>query len=92
MNNIYGTHVMLEAARMTGTIKRFINVSTDEVYGETSLGKEHGKQLLTCTLLHAHYARAALCSVEACLRLCVRVVVFSAPPPQPACLRVGVRT
>jgi UDP-glucose 4,6-dehydratase len=42
MNNIYGTHVMLEAARMTGNIKRFINVSTDEVYGETSLGKEHG--------------------------------------------------
>jgi dTDP-D-glucose 4,6-dehydratase len=33
---------MLEAARMTGTIRRFINVSADEVYGETSLGKEHG--------------------------------------------------
>lgn len=44
MNNTYGTHVMLEAARMAGTIKRFINVSTDEVYGETSLGKEHGEQ------------------------------------------------
>eukprot|EP00882_Tetradesmus_deserticola_P001046 GHRQ01001132.1.p1 GENE.GHRQ01001132.1~~GHRQ01001132.1.p1 ORF type:complete len:365 (+),score=185.19 GHRQ01001132.1:266-1360(+) len=42
MNNTYGTHVMLEAARMTNTIRRFINVSTDEVYGETSLGKEHG--------------------------------------------------
>lgn len=42
MNNTHGTHCMLEAARMTGTIKRFINVSTDEVYGETSLGKEHG--------------------------------------------------
>lgn len=43
MNNIFGTHVMLEAARMTGTIKRFINVSTDEVYGETSLGMEDGE-------------------------------------------------
>ncbi|GFH28095.1 NAD(P)-bd_dom domain-containing protein [Haematococcus lacustris] len=42
MNNTYGTHVLLEAARMAGTIKRFINVSTDEVYGETSLGKEEG--------------------------------------------------
>lgn len=42
MNNTYGTHVILEAARMTGTIQRFINVSTDEVYGETSLGKEIG--------------------------------------------------
>jgi nucleoside-diphosphate-sugar epimerase len=44
MNNTYGTHVMLEAARMTGTIQRFINVSTDEVYGETSLGEETGER------------------------------------------------
>eukprot|EP00798_Chlamydomonas_sp_ICE-L_P016599 gene16599-22839_t len=42
MNNTFGTHVLLEASRMAGTIKRFINVSTDEVYGETSLGKEEG--------------------------------------------------
>lgn len=33
----YGTHVLLEACRMYGKIQRFINVSTDEVYGETSL-------------------------------------------------------
>ncbi|PNG99146.1 putative rhamnose biosynthetic enzyme 3, partial [Tetrabaena socialis] len=39
LNNTYGTHVLLEAARMAGSIRRFINVSTDEVYGETSLGK-----------------------------------------------------
>ncbi|KAG3175007.1 hypothetical protein PC128_g17886 [Phytophthora cactorum] len=31
--NILGTHVLLEAARLYG-IKRFIHVSTDEVYGE----------------------------------------------------------
>jgi len=31
--NILGTHVLLEAARLHG-IKRFIHVSTDEVYGE----------------------------------------------------------
>ena len=43
MNNTYGTHVLLEAARMAEGIKRFIHVSTDEVYGETSLGKEHGE-------------------------------------------------
>lgn len=42
MNNTYGTHVLLESARLYGKIKRFINVSTDEVYGETSLGKEEG--------------------------------------------------
>ncbi|CAH2056860.1 unnamed protein product [Thlaspi arvense] len=34
-NNIYGTHVLLEACKVTGQVKRFIHVSTDEVYGET---------------------------------------------------------
>lgn len=33
MNNIVGTHVLLEAARQHGRIRRFIHVSTDEVYG-----------------------------------------------------------
>jgi len=33
-NNIYGTHVLLESAKVAGNIKRFIHVSTDEVYGE----------------------------------------------------------
>jgi dTDP-glucose 4,6-dehydratase len=42
MNNTHGTHVLLEAARKQGKIRRFINVSTDEVYGESSLGKESG--------------------------------------------------
>lgn len=32
--NILGTHVLLEAARIHGKIKRFVHVSTDEVYGE----------------------------------------------------------
>ncbi|CAK9253708.1 unnamed protein product [Sphagnum jensenii] len=34
-NNIYGTHVLLEACKVIGTVHRFIHVSTDEVYGET---------------------------------------------------------
>ena len=42
MNNTFGTHVLLESARCYGKIRRFINVSTDEVYGETSLGSETG--------------------------------------------------
>ncbi|KAL7451713.1 hypothetical protein ACHAWC_003527 [Mediolabrus comicus] len=33
-SNIYGTHVLLEAAKIHKGIKRFIHVSTDEVYGE----------------------------------------------------------
>ena len=42
MNNTYGTHVLLEACRMSNNIRRVINVSTDEVYGESSLGAEKG--------------------------------------------------
>ncbi|KAI9099802.1 hypothetical protein DFS34DRAFT_506631 [Phlyctochytrium arcticum] len=37
LNNIMGTHVLLEAARVNA-VKRFIHISTDEVYGEV----EHG--------------------------------------------------
>jgi len=33
-SNIYGTHVLLESAKVCDTIKRFVHVSTDEVYGE----------------------------------------------------------
>jgi len=32
--NIYGTHVLLETAKNCKTLRRFIHVSTDEVYGE----------------------------------------------------------
>ena len=42
MNNTYGTHMLLEACRMAGNIRRVINVSTDEVYGESSLGADEG--------------------------------------------------
>lgn len=38
-NNIMGTHVLLESAKVIG-IKRFIHVSTDEVYGEQRLDQE----------------------------------------------------
>ncbi len=42
MNNTYGTHVLLEACRMYGGVRRFVNVSTDEVYGESSYGADAG--------------------------------------------------
>ncbi|KAJ9167604.1 hypothetical protein P3X46_019221 [Hevea brasiliensis] len=49
-NNIYGTHVLLEACKVTKRIKRFIHVSTDEVYGETDMetdiGNPEASQLL----------------------------------------------
>lgn len=36
-DNVMGTHNLLEACRKYGKIKRFIHVSTDEVYGESEL-------------------------------------------------------
>lgn len=37
-NNILGTHTLLEASKVQG-IKRFVHVSTDEVYGEIEEGE-----------------------------------------------------
>ncbi|EPY35950.1 dTDP-glucose 4,6-dehydratase [Strigomonas culicis] len=34
MNNVYGTHNLLECARVYNRLEKFIHVSTDEVYGE----------------------------------------------------------
>lgn len=34
-DNMYGTHSLLEACKNYGKIKRFLHVSTDEIYGET---------------------------------------------------------
>ncbi|OJJ86669.1 uncharacterized protein ASPGLDRAFT_1511926 [Aspergillus glaucus CBS 516.65] len=35
-NNVVGTHVLLDAVKNYGNIKRFIHIYTDEVYGETN--------------------------------------------------------
>lgn len=34
--NVIGTHILLEVSRLSKTVKRFLHVSTDEVYGESS--------------------------------------------------------
>ena len=38
MDNVYGTHCLLEASRVYGKLERFIHFSTDEVYGELTFG------------------------------------------------------
>lgn len=39
--NVMGTHVLLEAAKALGAqVRRFVHVSTDEVYGESARGSE----------------------------------------------------
>jgi dTDP-glucose 4,6-dehydratase len=36
-DNIYGTHILIEAVRLYGKIKKFIHISTDEVYGDVDI-------------------------------------------------------
>ena len=37
IDNVLGTHTVLEAARVYGRLHRFIHMSTDEVYGEVNI-------------------------------------------------------
>ncbi|CAK9153188.1 unnamed protein product [Ilex paraguariensis] len=63
-NNIYGTHILLETCRITRRIKRFIHVSTCEVYGETDIethiGNSEDSQLLPTNLYSATKAGAEM--------------------------------
>jgi dTDP-glucose 4,6-dehydratase len=43
-DNIVGTHNLLEAVRKYGKLKKFIHVSTDEVYGESMIEKSEYKK------------------------------------------------
>ena len=43
-DNIVGTHNLLEVARKYGKLKKFIHVSTDEVYGESMIEKSENKK------------------------------------------------
>jgi len=59
-NNIYGTHVLLESAKNHG-IKRFVHVSTDEVYRRSEIepSKEHrddddDDRVTPLSLTHTH--------------------------------------
>jgi len=37
--DVYGTHILLDAARRNPGLKRFLHISTDEVYGDVAEGK-----------------------------------------------------
>jgi len=43
-DNILGTHTLLESCRKYGEIKKFIHISTDEVYGESLLSEDEEKK------------------------------------------------
>ncbi|XP_073155022.1 trifunctional UDP-glucose 4,6-dehydratase/UDP-4-keto-6-deoxy-D-glucose 3,5-epimerase/UDP-4-keto-L-rhamnose-reductase RHM3-like [Henckelia pumila] len=63
-NNVYGTCVLLEACKVFGKIKRFVHVSTDEVYGETdenaAVGNHEASQLLPTNPYSASKAGAEM--------------------------------
>lgn len=60
-DNVYGTHVLLQASKEYGKIKKFLHFSTDEVYGEVDLEHPgcHEKSLLNPTNPYAATKAAA---------------------------------
>jgi dTDP-glucose 4,6-dehydratase len=58
-NNVLGTHTLLEASRIYGRLKRFIHISTDEVYGEVHEGESHEHSTLDPTNPYAASKAAA---------------------------------
>ena len=60
VDNVLGTHYLLETVRKYGNIKRFIHVSTDEVYGEVAIDETSSeKSLLNPTNPYAASKAAA---------------------------------
>jgi len=61
MDNVYGTHVLLQASKEYGRLKKFLHFSTDEVYGEVDLEHPgcHEKSLLNPTNPYAATKAAA---------------------------------
>jgi dTDP-glucose 4,6-dehydratase len=45
IDNVLGTHTLLEYCRKSGKIKKYIHVSTDEVYGESKLDENKKTEL-----------------------------------------------
>jgi UDP-glucose 4,6-dehydratase len=63
-DNVYGTHVLLECCRLYGKIRKFVHISTDEVYGESHLtddeeDKKHEASVLCPTNPYAATKGAA---------------------------------
>jgi len=57
-DNVLGSHNLLECCRLYGKIKKFIHVSTDEVYGESMLDKDE-KQKTEQSILYPSNPYAA---------------------------------
>ncbi|GMH39689.1 hypothetical protein BSKO_07587 [Bryopsis sp. KO-2023] len=64
LNDTFGTHVLLESARAYGKIERFINVSTDDVYGQAEPSSSTGLMDDSTTLEPTNPYSAAKAAVE----------------------------
>ena len=49
-DNVFGTHILLECARLYGKLKRFVHISTDEVYGESQMSMAETRKTETSVL------------------------------------------
>jgi dTDP-glucose 4,6-dehydratase len=63
-DNILGTHTLLEVCRNYGKIRKFIHISTDEVYGESMLGEHEEKKNETSALCPTNPYAATKASAE----------------------------
>ncbi|PPJ56266.1 hypothetical protein CBER1_06363 [Cercospora berteroae] len=70
-NNVMGTHVLLESAKVTESVRRFYHISTDEVYGEVPKGEA---ELHEDSPLHPTNPYSAS---KACAEMMVRAYVKS---------------
>ncbi|CAF0945149.1 unnamed protein product [Adineta steineri] len=58
-SNIFGTHCLLEASRIYNKLRKFVHISTDEVYGEWPAGSCHETAVLNPTNPYAATKAAA---------------------------------
>ena len=59
LDNVLGTHTLLECCKEYGSIQRFIHISTDEVYGEVGFNDEECKETMILTPTNPYAASKA---------------------------------
>lgn len=59
LDNVLGTHTLLECCKEYGAIERFIHISTDEVYGEVGFNDEECKETMILTPTNPYAASKA---------------------------------
>lgn len=65
-NNVLGTHTLLEACRQYGKIEKFINISTDEVYGSSNHSDINSKDESSLLYPTNPYAASKACAEMIC--------------------------